>query len=113
MASFQQYTLVDSELMSRTPDNITGDQAATIPLGPITSVAGLFQQSGVAFPENGPTVSGKSILIIGGSSSLGQYGKFSDIFMVACCLRLKLFSNSTRSYHWIFDNRHYGVCATR
>ncbi|KAF8606507.1 GroES-like protein [Ceratobasidium sp. AG-I] len=73
MASFQQYALVDSELMSRTPDNITDDQAATIPLGSITSVAGLFQKSGVVFPENGPTVSGKSILILGGSSSLGQF----------------------------------------
>ncbi|KAF8608438.1 GroES-like protein [Ceratobasidium sp. AG-I] len=73
MATFQQYTLVDSELMSRTPGNITDDQAATIPLGSITSVAGLFQKSGVAFPENGPTTSKKSILILGGSSSLGQY----------------------------------------
>ena len=83
MASFQQYTLVDSELMSRTPDNITDDQAATISLGSITSVAGLFQKSGVAFPENVPTMSKKSILILGGSSSLGQYGKSSNSFLVA------------------------------
>ncbi|KAF8608435.1 GroES-like protein [Ceratobasidium sp. AG-I] len=73
-AVFQQYTLVDTEIVSKIPNNISDDEAATIPVGSMTSLVGLFQQSGIAFPENGPTATGKSVLILGGSSSVGQYG---------------------------------------
>ncbi|KAF8597876.1 GroES-like protein [Ceratobasidium sp. AG-I] len=73
-AVFQQYALVDTEIVSKFSDNISDDEAATIPAGSITSLLGLFQQSGIPFPENGPTATGKSVLILGGSSSVGQFG---------------------------------------
>ncbi|KAG8772038.1 hypothetical protein FRC12_003273 [Ceratobasidium sp. 428] len=73
-ANFQQYTLVDTEVTAKVPSNINDDQASTIPLGSVTSLVGLFQKSGVAFPESGPTAAGKSVLILGGSSSVGQFG---------------------------------------
>lgn len=73
-ATFQQYALVDTEVISKIPGNINDDEASTIPVASLASVVGLFQKSGIAFPENGPTASGKSVLILGGSSSVGQYG---------------------------------------
>jgi len=72
-ATFQQYALVDTEILSKTPANISDDQASTIPAGATTSLIGLFQKSGIPFPENGPTASGRPIFILGGSSSVGQY----------------------------------------
>ncbi|QRV98333.1 Zinc-binding dehydrogenase [Ceratobasidium sp. AG-Ba] len=73
-ATFQQYALVDTEVLAKVPQNISDDQAATIPLGSVTSLVGLFQKSGIAFPRDGPTATGKPIFILGGSSSVGQYG---------------------------------------
>lgn len=72
-ATFQQYTLVDTEIISKIPENINDDQASTIPVATMAAVFGLFQKTGIAFPESGPTASGKSILILGGSSSVGQF----------------------------------------
>ncbi|KAF8608404.1 GroES-like protein [Ceratobasidium sp. AG-I] len=71
-ATFQQYTLVDSEIASKIPENINDDEASTIPVGAMTAVTGLFQKTGIAFPESGPTAAGKPVLILGGSSSVGQ-----------------------------------------
>ncbi|KAG8730726.1 hypothetical protein FRC10_002394 [Ceratobasidium sp. 414] len=73
VAAFQQYALGDTDAMAKIPDNITDDQASTIPLGSSTALFGLFQKSGIAFPEDGPTATGKSIFIFGGSSSVGQF----------------------------------------
>lgn len=70
---FQQYALVNTDFASKVPDNISDDQAATLPVTTLTAVFGLFQKSGVEFPKNGPTASGKGVFIIGGSSSVGQY----------------------------------------
>ncbi|QRV72332.1 Zinc-binding dehydrogenase [Ceratobasidium sp. AG-Ba] len=74
-ATFQQYTLVDSKLLAKTSDSVTDDEASTIPVAIIAAGFALFQKSSVQFPLNEPTGSGKSVLIIGGSSSVGQYGK--------------------------------------
>jgi len=71
--TFQQYALADSEIISKIPDNISDDEASTIPLGSFTSVVGLFQKTNIALPESGPTANGKPVLILGGSSSVGQY----------------------------------------
>ncbi|KAG8781433.1 hypothetical protein FRC12_021908 [Ceratobasidium sp. 428] len=73
LATFQQYALGDTDAMAKIPDNITDDQASTIPLGSSTALFGLFQKSRIAFPENGPTATGKSIFIFGGSSSVGEF----------------------------------------
>ncbi|QRV98335.1 Zinc-binding dehydrogenase [Ceratobasidium sp. AG-Ba] len=72
-ATFQQYTLVDTEVLAKIPSNISDDQASTIPVGSVTALFGLFEKSGIAFPKNGPTAAGKSIFVLGGSSSVGQF----------------------------------------
>jgi len=74
VATFQQYALVDTEVIAKVPLNINDDQASTIPVASIASVIGLFQKSGIPFPGNGPTATGKSVLVLGGSSSVGQFG---------------------------------------
>ncbi|CEL52698.1 Zinc-type alcohol dehydrogenase-like protein C2E1P3,01 OS=Schizosaccharomyces pombe (strain 972 / ATCC 24843) GN=SPAC2E1P3.01 PE=3 SV=1 [Rhizoctonia solani AG-1 IB] len=71
--TFQEKTIVETDIISKIPDNITEDQASTIPLAAITAVVLLFQQTGIAFPTNGPTANGKGVLILGGSSSVGQF----------------------------------------
>ncbi|KAG9092584.1 hypothetical protein FRC07_011622, partial [Ceratobasidium sp. 392] len=72
-ATFQQYVLADTLAMAKIPGNINDDQASTIPLGSVTALYGLFQKSGVEFPGNEQTATGKSIFIFRGSSSVGQF----------------------------------------
>ena len=67
------------------PANVTTDQAATLPLGLNTAVFGLYnhEDGQIAncglFPpweEGGQgKYAGKPILVFGGASSVGQYGK--------------------------------------
>ncbi|KAF8678839.1 Alcohol dehydrogenase GroES-like domain [Rhizoctonia solani] len=71
--AYQEYALVDTELIAKAPSNVNDDQASTFPTGAFTAYAGLFQKTGIATPVNGPTAKGKSVLILGGSSSVGQF----------------------------------------
>ncbi|KAF8678719.1 GroES-like protein [Rhizoctonia solani] len=71
--TFQEKTIVETDLISKIPDNITDDQASTIPVGTIAAFFGLFQKTGVDVPVNGPTANGKGVLVLGGSSSVGQF----------------------------------------
>ncbi|CAE6414698.1 unnamed protein product [Rhizoctonia solani] len=71
--AYQQYAIVDTEILAKTPNNINDDQASTIATGAITAYFSLFQKTGVSPPLSGPTASGRSILILGGSSSVGQF----------------------------------------
>ncbi|KAK2611690.1 hypothetical protein N8I77_005018 [Diaporthe amygdali] len=77
-STFQQYTNMPAALISRTPSNISDDQAAGIHLGTVAAVTALYDKSGFGLPApwsaGGDTVgNGKAINIIGGSSSVGQY----------------------------------------
>ncbi|KAI0671364.1 GroES-like protein [Trametes maxima] len=83
-AAFQQYTTVPSELTAIIPENITFDQAATIPLALTTVVLALYNQSPapgntslrltpVWEPEGQTAYAGKPAFIVGGATSLGQY----------------------------------------
>ncbi|KAF9528412.1 chaperonin 10-like protein [Crepidotus variabilis] len=76
---FQQYALGAAATIARIPDNITYEQAATLPLGLSTALTGLFSEfphgAGLVPPFT-PTTEGKyhgtPIVIIAGSSSVGQ-----------------------------------------
>ncbi|KAG8772042.1 hypothetical protein FRC12_003277 [Ceratobasidium sp. 428] len=83
MATFQQYVLADIDAMAKIPANTSDDQASTIPLGSITALYGLFQKSGIAFPNSGPTATGKSIFIFRGSSSVGQFARIAGFSTIA------------------------------
>ncbi|KAI0737842.1 GroES-like protein [Daedaleopsis nitida] len=81
-ATFQQYSIVVAAHTAKIPDNLTFDQAASVPLGLATVLTGLWAHhpsaSSVDFPalwEEGGTTkyAGQPALIIGGASSVGQY----------------------------------------
>ncbi|CAE6444731.1 unnamed protein product [Rhizoctonia solani] len=73
-ATFQEKSIVETDIISKTPDNITADQASTIPAAALAALVGLFQKTGISFPANGPTANGQGVLVLGGSSSVGQFG---------------------------------------
>ncbi|KAI0649514.1 GroES-like protein [Trametes meyenii] len=81
-ATFQQYGIVPAEVVAKILDNITFEQAASVPLSLSTVATGLYNHDPKArsvgftapWEEAGSTsFSGKPAFIIGGSSSVGQY----------------------------------------
>ncbi|KAI0351751.1 GroES-like protein [Trametes cingulata] len=81
-ATFQQYAIVPAEITAKIPDNVSIDEAASVPLGLATVVTGLYNHDPkgktVNFTapwEEGGTgkFAGKAAFILGGASSVGQY----------------------------------------
>ncbi|PYI10676.1 GroES-like protein [Aspergillus sclerotiicarbonarius CBS 121057] len=78
-STFQQYCVMPAELVSKTPANISDDQAAGVSLASIAVVTGFYDQTGHAIAPapwaagGNEAGKGKAIAIIGGSSSVGQY----------------------------------------
>ncbi|KAF8524571.1 GroES-like protein [Hysterangium stoloniferum] len=78
-ATFQQYTTCPVDILAKIPDNITFDQAASIPLGLATAAVGYYNPvetgGGLTAPWAGGEgkYKGQGIVIFGGSSSVGQY----------------------------------------
>jgi len=69
-SAYQEYTVIDAELVGRFPYNVSFEEAASIGLGTITSGVGLFRD--MQIPFGGPPPA-DSILIWGASSSVGSY----------------------------------------
>ncbi|KAI0342613.1 GroES-like protein [Trametopsis cervina] len=84
-ATFQQYSLVPAEIAAKIPANLTFEQAATVPLTLATASFGLYSppkpipdHGGAGFTphwEEGGRgkYAGQPILILGGSSAVGQH----------------------------------------
>ncbi|KAJ2970442.1 hypothetical protein NUW54_g12727 [Trametes sanguinea] len=83
-AACQQYATVDADLTAIIPENISFEQAASIPLALTTDIMLLYNQSpapenlGLRLkplwePEGTTAYAGTPAFIIGGSTSLGQY----------------------------------------
>ncbi|KAF8886002.1 GroES-like protein [Infundibulicybe gibba] len=79
-ATFQQYTLANALTVSKIPPNISYDEAASIPVALTAAYVGLYHKVphgiGLTPPveESGRgKYSGKPLVVIGGSSSVGQY----------------------------------------
>ncbi|KAH9894848.1 GroES-like protein [Cubamyces lactineus] len=81
-ATFQEYCVVPAEITAKIPDNITFEEAASVPLGLATVATGLYNHDPnartVNFPapweKDGTTkLAGKAAFILGGASSVGQY----------------------------------------
>ncbi|KAA1476127.1 NAD(P)-binding protein [Dentipellis sp. KUC8613] len=68
--AFCEYTLAAAKPLLRVPDNITDEEASTIPLASLSALHLLNVISGV--PKRAP-LGGRAILIWGGSSSVGQF----------------------------------------
>jgi len=72
--SFQDRTLVLERMTSPIPATMSYQDAAVLPLGLSTAACGLFQQDhlGLAHPRATPVPTGQTVLIWGGSSSVGS-----------------------------------------
>jgi NADPH:quinone reductase-like Zn-dependent oxidoreductase len=74
--AFQNYTILTQHMTSAIPDGISYESAAVIPLGCSTAACGLFQDApflGLDYPTSPRRPSnGKTILVWGGSSSVGS-----------------------------------------
>ncbi|KAF2669836.1 putative quinone oxidoreductase [Microthyrium microscopicum] len=71
-AGFQLYSTCREILVSAVPDSLPLANAAVLPLSVDTASAALFQNLGLPLPSLHPEPSGKTILIWGGSSSVGS-----------------------------------------
>lgn len=70
---FQEYTVIRQHMASPIPANISYETASVIPLGLSTAACALFQKDYLAltFPTAKPEPTGKTVLIWGGSTSVG------------------------------------------
>ena len=71
--AFQQYTVVRERLASPIPDDLSFAQASVLPLAISTAASGLFQKDQLALehPSANPQPTGKTVLVWGGSTSVG------------------------------------------
>lgn len=79
--AFQEYTIAAARFASKIPENLSFDEAASIPLTMMTAAIGFYQKgamgAGLVAPwEEGGRghYKGTPILITGGASSVGCYG---------------------------------------
>ncbi len=72
--AFQQYTLVPSLVVAPIPSSMSFEQASVLPLAISTASVGLFEKRalGLQNPSMSPKSSGTTLLIWGGSSSVGS-----------------------------------------
>lgn len=70
---FQEYTVLRLDLTSAIPGSISYESACVLPLALSTAACGLFMKDHLAlpFPSTSPRPSGKTILVWGGSTSVG------------------------------------------
>lgn len=70
---FQDYALLEPKLTAHIPDTMSYEDASVIPLGASTAAAGLFQKDhlGLQFPTLKPKPTGETVIIWGGSTSVG------------------------------------------
>ncbi|TVY45894.1 Dehydrogenase [Lachnellula subtilissima] len=71
-AGFQHYTTCREILVSEVPNSVPLANAAVLPLAIDTASTGLFKHLKLPFPSVDPKPTGKTILIWGGSSSVGS-----------------------------------------
>jgi len=72
--AFQSHTLVLEHMASPIPDTMSYESASVVPLGLSTAASGLFQKDHLAldYPSAAPSPNGKTVLIWGGSTSVGS-----------------------------------------
>jgi NADPH:quinone reductase-like Zn-dependent oxidoreductase len=70
---FQLYTIVSARSIIAIPENMPYQAAVTLPLGILTAAAGLYEQAHLQLPLPclEPKSAGKTLLVWGGSSSVG------------------------------------------
>ncbi|GAM85490.1 hypothetical protein ANO11243_034970 [Dothideomycetidae sp. 11243] len=73
-AAFQHYTVLRPDMTATIPSSMTYDHAAVIPLGISTAACALFEKDflNLPYPTANPKPTGKTVLVWGGSSSVGS-----------------------------------------
>ncbi|KAH8686151.1 putative alcohol dehydrogenase [Tricladium varicosporioides] len=71
--AFQEFVVLRPDLSSKIPSSISYESAAVIPLGLATAAAALFEkdQLNLQLPSQNTQLTGKAVLIWGGSTSVG------------------------------------------
>ncbi|TVY87702.1 Dehydrogenase, partial [Lachnellula willkommii] len=71
--AFQEYTVLRDHMTCHVPAGLSYETASVIPLGLATAASGLFQKGllGLQHPSVPPKPTGKTLLIWGGSTSVG------------------------------------------
>jgi NADPH:quinone reductase-like Zn-dependent oxidoreductase len=71
--AFQDYAVVLAHMAAPLPDTMSFEAAAVLPLGLSTAACGLFQRDFLAMnaPSAAPALTGKTLLVWGGSTSVG------------------------------------------
>lgn len=77
-STFQQYCKMPAALVAKTPSKITDDEAAGVSLATVAVMTAYYDTTGHGLPApwdaNGEQAGkGKAIVVLGGSSSVGQY----------------------------------------
>ena len=77
-STFQQYAKIPAALVAKTPKKVSDEQAATFWVAGMAVATGFYHKSGMGlsapWDKNGDSVGkGKTAVILGGSSSVGQY----------------------------------------
>ena len=72
--TFQEYTLVLERLAAPLPEALSFEEAATLPLAVSTASCALFESAwlGLRLPSANPTPTGQTVLVWGGSTSVGS-----------------------------------------
>jgi NADPH:quinone reductase-like Zn-dependent oxidoreductase len=72
--AFQNYVVLLAHMASPIPDTMAFEDASVLPLGISTAACGLFQKDFLAMtaPSAAPTPTGKTLLVWGGSTSVGS-----------------------------------------
>lgn len=72
-SAFQTYTVLLDHMTSQIPSTLSYESAAVLPLGLSTAACGLFQRDQLAlqYPSVPPKPTGKTLLVWGGSTSVG------------------------------------------
>ncbi|KAF2170833.1 hypothetical protein M409DRAFT_18806 [Zasmidium cellare ATCC 36951] len=94
--AFQTYTVLREVVSSPIPDTISYEQACVLPLGLSTASCGLFDKDFLALqaPTLDPKPTGKTVLIWGGSSSVG-----CNAIQLARAAGYKVISTASPSNH--------------
>lgn len=94
--AFQLYTICPAVLTVALPDHISYDAGTVLPLAISTAAAGMYQKDhlGLPLPSTSPKSSGKTLLIWGGSSSVG-----STAIQLAKASGLEIFTTASKHNH--------------
>lgn len=73
-SAFQEYTVLLAHMAAPIPSTLSYEEAAVLPLALYTAAYGLFQKDhlALAYPSVNPQPTGKTLLIWGGSTSVGS-----------------------------------------